>query len=77
MRRGGRAGSLPLGRLAVIGFDDIDMASWACFNLTTVGNPIDRTVDEITRLVVARIAEPGRPAESLSLTPTLARRGTH
>ena len=63
--------------LAIIGFDDIDMASWACFDLTTVRNPIDRTVDEIMRLVVSRLAEPGRRAESVSLTPTLVRRGTH
>ena len=44
--------------LAIVGFDDIDMASWACFNLTTVRNPIDRTVDEIMRLVVSRLANP-------------------
>ena len=63
--------------LTIIGFDDIDMASWACFNLTTVRNPIDRTVDEIMRLVVSRLAEPGRRSETVSLTPALVRRGTH
>lgn len=63
--------------LAIIGFDDIDMASWACFNLTTVRNPIDRTVEEIMRLVVSRLAEPGRRSEIVSLTPALVRRGTH
>lgn len=65
------------GDLAIIGFDDIDMASWACFNLTTVRNPIDRTVDEIMRLVVSRLAEPDRRSEMVSLTPALVRRGTH
>ena len=29
------------------------------------------------RLVVSRLAEPGRRAESVTLTPTLVRRGTH
>ena len=65
------------GDLAIIGFDDIDMASWPCFDLTTVRNPIDRTVDEIMRLLESRLADPGRTAERVSLTPILVRRGTH
>ena len=77
MRCDEAGGRFPLGRLAVIGFDDIDMASWTCFNLTTVRNPIDRTVDEFMRLVVRRLAGPGRGTERVSLTPTLVRRGTH
>ena len=75
MRCDEAGGRFPLDRLAIIGFDDIDMASWICFNLTTVQTPVERTVGETMRLVVRRLAGPGRRAERVSLTPTLVRRG--
>lgn len=37
--------------LAVVGFDDIPMASWAPYQLTTMRQPISRMVDEAIRLV--------------------------
>ena len=62
--------------LALVGFDDIEMAAWPCFDLTTVRNPIDRTVEAIMDLLSSRFAEPSRPAEVVRLSPTLIRRGT-
>ena len=31
--------------ISIIGFDDIPMASWPSFNLTTVRQPVQRMVD--------------------------------
>lgn len=42
------------GDLAVAGFDDIEMASWPHYSLTTYRQPID----ELVAAVVARIADP-------------------
>jgi DNA-binding LacI/PurR family transcriptional regulator len=63
--------------VAIIGFDDIAMASWPCFNLTTIRNSIDETVDEIMRLLESRLADPARPAEIVRMHPRLILRGTH
>jgi DNA-binding LacI/PurR family transcriptional regulator len=62
--------------IAIIGFDDIEMAAWPCFNLTTVRNSIAQTVDGIMDLLRRRFANPERGAETILLAPTLIRRGT-
>ena len=46
--------------VAIIGFDDIAMAKWPCFRLSTVRNPVDATVDEILSLLESRFADPAR-----------------
>ena len=65
------------GDLAVIGFDDIDMARWTCFDLTTVRNPIDAAVREILRLLEARLGDPGKADETVFVDPVVKPRGTH
>ena len=63
--------------VAIIGFDDIAMASWPDFNLTTLRNPIHETVSEIVRLLDARLREPGKASEVSMIAPKLCERGTH
>ena len=63
--------------LAIIGFDDIEMAQWPCFDLSTVRNPVDLTVDEILLLLESRFADPERPGKTVRLAPELVLRGTH
>ena len=41
--------------VAVIGFDDVPMASWPAFNLTTVAYPIDAAVTAITERLDVRM----------------------
>ncbi|MFU1478546.1 LacI family DNA-binding transcriptional regulator [Roseovarius sp. C7] len=65
------------GDLAVIGFDDIDMAKWQSFDLTTVRNPIDAAVTEILRLLEARLDDPGKADEMVFVDPVVKPRGTH
>ncbi len=63
--------------LSIIGFDDIPLAAWPDFNLTTIRNPIPETVSQILRLVEARLSDPTRDGEVIMIAPELVARGTH
>ena len=63
--------------LSIIGFDDIPMAAWPEFDLTTVRNPVRQTVSEILRLLDARLSDPTRDGEVIMIAPELVERGTH
>lgn len=46
------------GDVAVIGFDDVSMAGWAAYGLTTVRQPIARMAATAMELVTAQLADP-------------------
>jgi LacI family transcriptional regulator len=43
----------------VVGFDDIGMASWRSFDLTTVRQPISEMVQAAVKMMLRRISDPG------------------
>ena len=47
--------------VSIIGFDDIPMASWPSFNLTTVRQPVRRMVDASVEDLISRIKTPEKP----------------
>ena len=51
----------------VAGFDDIKMASWEVFDLTTVFQPVEEMAREAVRLMLDRLEDPDRPPEHLRL----------
>jgi LacI family transcriptional regulator len=63
--------------LTLIGFDDIAVAAWEVFELTTVRQDIDRMVQAAADMVLERIDGPGRPPEQVVLSPELVERATH
>ncbi len=65
-------------RLTVIGFDDIPMAAWARFQLTTVRHDLHRMARTAAQLVVERVsgAYEGEPRRVV-LTPRFVARRTH
>ncbi len=63
--------------LTLIGFDDISVAAWEVFQLTTVRQDIDRMVQTAADLLLERIDAPGRPLEQVVLEPILVERATH
>ncbi|MBO9402470.1 substrate-binding domain-containing protein [Shimia sp. R9_3] len=65
------------GEIAIVGFDDIDMAKWPMFDLTTVRNPIDASVREIIALLERRLADPTKDDETAYVDPSVVDRGTH
>ncbi|PLZ02870.1 LacI family transcriptional regulator [Burkholderia sp. WAC0059] len=50
--------------LWVIGYDDIEPASWDAYDLTTVRQPLGEMVASAIDLLLARIADPARALES-------------
>jgi LacI family transcriptional regulator len=63
--------------LTLIGFDDMEMAGWEVFSLTTVAQQID----ELARLTVARLTQrietPEAPAARVRVKTELVLRSTH
>ena len=51
----------------VVGFDDIAMASWELFDLTTVSQPIVKMAQEAVRLLARRIEDPDQDPQHVRL----------
>ena len=49
----------------VVGYDDISMASWASFDLTTIRQPTAKMANEAVRLLLRRLDERDAPSESV------------
>lgn len=63
--------------LSVVGFDDIDMAGWEGFNLTTVRQPLAEMGRAAAKLLIGRIAgDEALPPRRLVFPVELVRRGT-
>lgn len=65
------------GQLTVIGFDDIPMASWEVFSLTTMRVDLLVMGQSGASLLAERIANPGLPPRRVVLPVELIQRGTH
>lgn len=63
--------------IAIVGFDDLDQASWPIFDLTTIRVPFDALVRSAVQRIMARLSgDTSRPrVEVHPVTPVL--RGTH
>jgi LacI family transcriptional regulator len=71
-----RAGLAVPGDLSVLGFDDIDMAQWEPFNLTTVRQPISEMAQSAVRLLHERIEDPQRKPRHRCLEARIILRDT-
>jgi DNA-binding LacI/PurR family transcriptional regulator len=71
-----RAGARVPEDVSVMGFDDIEIASWASYALTTIAQPMPLMVERALDLIVARIADPSLPAEEIYLQGSLRLRGS-
>ena len=63
--------------ITIVGFDDIAMASWHMFQITTLRCDRREMAIRAVEMLMRRIAEPGRPFERVLLKPTLVLRATH
>lgn len=57
------------GELAIVGFDDIALAGWESFRLTTVRQPLAAMAQEAVRLLTARIAADDGPPPRRTVFP--------
>jgi LacI family transcriptional regulator len=62
--------------LSIVGFDDIAMAAWEVFRLTTVRQNLQAMCETAIDLLLARISEPDRPPQQQVLPARLVRRAT-
>ena len=58
--------------LSVVGFDDIQMACWPKYDLTTVRQPVERMVDATIELLLSAIDNPDGERILRMIPPTLA-----
>lgn len=63
--------------LTVIGIDDIPMAAWPVFDLTTLRTDLGVLALGAADLLVGRMRNPGLAPREVRLVPELVRRGTH
>jgi len=62
--------------LSIVGFDDIAMAAWEMFELTTVRQDLQAMCQTAVDLLAGRIAEPLAPPRRVVLPARLVRRAT-
>ncbi len=60
--------------LSIIGFDDIPMASWSAYSLTTIREPVDEMIDLTMQLLVERLEKPDTDPVIKLMPGTLIRR---
>ncbi|MBQ6640826.1 MAG: LacI family DNA-binding transcriptional regulator [Saccharopolyspora sp.] len=73
-----RAGVRIPDELTLVGFDDLPIASWEAFSLTTIRYDLQEMARAAARLLVERLSgDAGDPARRVAFAPELVRRGTH
>jgi len=53
--------------ISVIGYDDVPLASWGAYQLTTVRQPVNRMVQATIDLLLERIEKPQTPASTIEI----------
>jgi DNA-binding LacI/PurR family transcriptional regulator len=62
--------------ISVAGFDDVPIAAWPAYNLTSYRQPINRMVDQTVNILMQRIGSPKQDAHRAKLEGALIVRGT-
>jgi DNA-binding LacI/PurR family transcriptional regulator len=62
--------------VSVVGYDDVPMAAWGAYDLTTVRQPLARMVDATVETLLAQIADPARGAQAVEIDAPLILRGS-
>jgi LacI family transcriptional regulator len=62
--------------VSVVGYDDVIIASWPSYDLTTLRQPANRMVQETVRTMLARIDTPDAPARRVAIDGPLIVRGS-
>ncbi|RFU13288.1 LacI family DNA-binding transcriptional regulator [Rhodobacteraceae bacterium W635] len=64
------------GDVSVVGYDDVTIAAWPSYALTTVRQPANRMVDATVRTMLERISNPDAPARRVAIDGPLILRGS-
>ncbi len=64
------------GDVSVVGYDDVPIAAWPGYDLTTIRQPVGRMVEATVETLLAQIEAPDRPAQALEIAGDLILRGS-
>ena len=64
------------GRIGILGFNDIAMAAWPAYRLTTIRQPLGDIITAAVDMIAAMVAEGAPPQASRRFGCTLVERGT-
>ena len=67
--------SIP-GEVSVVGYDDVALAAWPSYDLTTVRQRANQMVSEAVDLLLSRIDDPATPSQRISIDGPLVIRGS-
>ena len=62
--------------VSVVGYDDVQLAAWPSFDLTTVSQPSDEMVNQTVRALVAQIEQGRMPPRRVTIDGGLVVRGS-
>ncbi|WP_341862446.1 LacI family DNA-binding transcriptional regulator [Gymnodinialimonas sp. 57CJ19] len=64
------------GEVSIIGYDDVPMAAWPSYNLTTLRQPVNRMVEAAVRTLLAEIETGRTPGTRVEIEGELIRRAS-
>ena len=62
--------------VAIVGYDDVPLAAWPAYDLTTMRQPVNRMVEATVEVLLSRIDDPTVPAQRIEIDSPLIARGT-
>lgn len=62
--------------VSIIGYDDVPMAAWPAYSLTTVRQPVNKMVGTTIETLLGQIDDPTRPAQKTEIPGPLITRGS-
>ncbi len=62
--------------VSVVGYDDVPLAAWPAYDLTTVRQPVNRMVEATVDTLLAQIDDRARPAQKIEIDGPLILRGS-
>ena len=62
--------------VSVVGYDDVPLAAWGAYDLTTVRQPVNRMVDATVEMLLAQIEDQGRPTQKIEIDGPLILRSS-
>jgi DNA-binding LacI/PurR family transcriptional regulator len=72
-----RASGLRAGTdVSIIGYDDVPLAAWGAYDLTTVRQPLNRMVDATVDTLLAQIDDPTRAPQKIEIDGPLILRSS-
>ena len=64
------------GTVSVVGYDDVPLAAWPAYDLTSLRQPLNRMVDATVETLLRSIEDPARPAQKIEIEGQLIARGS-